>query len=55
MNREVKIIKKSIFKDHRGQLWSSWKQSDHKNLKFNQDKFSISKKKTLMGFHLYFK
>ena len=44
MSKDIKIIKKSVFKDLRGRLWTSWKKTDHKNLKFNQDKFSISKK-----------
>ena len=55
MNKEIKIIKKSVFNDHRGRLWTSWKQSDYSNLKFNQDKISISKKNTLRGFHCDFK
>ena len=55
MSKDIKIIKKSVFKDLRGRLWTSWKKTDHKNLKFNQDKFSISKKNTLKGFHCDFK
>ena len=55
MVKEIKIIKKSVFNDHRGRLWTLWKQSDYKNLKFNQDKISISKKNTLRGFHCDFK
>ena len=55
MSKDIKIIKKSVFKDLRGSLWTSWEKSDYKNLKFNQDKFSISKKNTLRGFHCDFK
>ena len=55
MSKDIKIIKKSVFKDLRGRLWTSWKKTDHKNLKFNKDKFSISKKNTLRGFHCDFK
>ena len=36
-------------------LWTSWKQSDYKNLKFNQDKISISKKEYFKRFHCDFK
>ena len=48
--REIKIIKSSIFKDHRGYLWTSWENKKIK-LNFNHDKFSISKKNTLRGLH----
>ena len=44
MSKDIKIIKKSVFKDLRGRLWTTWEKTDHKNLKFNKDKFSISKK-----------
>ena len=54
-NKDIKVKKKTIFKDHRGQLWTSWVQSDFKNLNFNHDKFSISKKNTIRGFHCDFK
>ena len=55
MSKDIKIIKKSVFKDLRGRLWTTWEKTDHKNLKFNKDKFSISKKNTLRGFHCDFK
>ena len=42
--KEIKVLKSSIFKDHRGYLWTSWENKKIK-LHFNHDKFSISKKK----------
>ena len=48
--KEIKVIKSSIFKDHRGYLWTSWENKKIK-LNFNHDKFSISKKNTLRGLH----
>ena len=50
MIKGVKKIKSSIFKDHRGNLWTSWKSKNIK-IKFNHDKFSISKKNVLRGMH----
>lgn len=48
-------IKKSSFKDKRGFYWTTWKKGSFKKIKFNHDKFSISKKNTLRGFHCDFK
>ena len=48
--KEIKVLKSSIFKDHRGYLWTSWENKKIK-LHFNHDKFSISKKNTLRGLH----
>jgi len=48
--KQIKIFKSSIFKDHRGHLWTSWKKNRIK-LNFTHDKFSISKKNTLRGLH----
>ena len=52
---KVKIIKNSTFKDHRGFYWTTWKKGSLKKIKFNHDKFSISKKKVLRGLHCDFK
>ena len=52
---KVKIIKNSIFKDHRGFYWTTWKKGILKKMHFNHDKFSISKKKVLRGLHCDFK
>ena len=50
------IIKNiSNFKDSRGYYWTTWKKGDFKKLNFNHDKFSISKKNVLRGFHCDFK
>ena len=51
MREEIKVIKGSIFKDHRGTLWTSWEKSKKIKLLFNHDKFAISKKKVLRGLH----
>ena len=55
MLKNFKIIKKSNFKDSRGLLWTTWKRNTFKNIKFNHDKFSISKKNVLRGLHCDFK
>ena len=49
-DNEIKIYPSKSFNDFRGQLWTSW---DHKIIKlnFNHDKFSLSKKNVLRGFH----
>jgi len=52
MKKEIKIFKGTIFNDHRGKLWTSWKKGKNKLLSsFNHDKFSISKKNVLRGLH----
>ena len=51
----IKKIKNSSFKDHRGFYWTTWKRGVFKKLKFNHDKFSISKKNVLRGLHCDFK
>ena len=51
----LKIIKNSSFKDNRGFYWTTWKKGIFQKLKFNHDKFSISKKKVLRGLHCDFK
>lgn len=48
--RGIKIFKSSFFKDNRGTLWTNWEKKNFK-LKFNHDKFSLSKKNVLRGFH----
>ena len=35
--------------------WTTWKKNTFKNIKFNHDKFSISKKNVLRGLHCDFK
>jgi len=47
----VKKIKNSSFKDHRGYYWTSWKKNIINKIKFNHDKFSLSKKNVLRGLH----
>jgi|TARA_B100000780_G_scaffold242901_1_gene185908 dTDP-4-dehydrorhamnose 3,5-epimerase len=55
MTKDFKIIKNSSFKDKRGQLWTTWKKGLFNKVTFNHDKFSLSKKNTLRGFHCDFK
>ena len=45
-----KFINKS-FIDHRGYYWSSWKKNPQSFIKYNHDKFSLSKKNVLRGLH----
>ena len=50
----VKIINYDSFEDFRGLIWTTYlkeKIDIEENLKFNHDKFSISKKNTLRGLH----
>ena len=55
MFKDIKIINNKNFRDFRGLLWTSWKKGNFKKIKFNHDKFSLSKRKTLRGFHCDFK
>ena len=55
MKNEIRIIKNSSFKDKRGLLWTTWKKNTFNKIKFNHDKFSISKKNVLRGLHCDFK
>lgn len=53
MSWKVRRYKESIFKDERGYIWTSWKNNKKKyfNLNFKHDKFALSKKNVLRGFH----
>jgi dTDP-4-dehydrorhamnose 3,5-epimerase len=51
MKGKIKIFKSTIFSDKRGFIWSSWKKNSKLKLNFNHDKFAISKKNVLRGFH----
>ena len=53
LNLIIKNI--SSFKDSRGYYWTTWKNGDFKKLNFNHDKFSVSKRNVLRGFHCDFK
>ena len=55
MFKDIKIIRNKGFKDYRGLLWTTWKKGNFAKTQFNHDKFSLSKKKTLRGFHCDFK
>ena len=48
---KIKSFKNNSFKDHRGYYWTSWKGKLSKRIKFNHDKFSLSKKNVLRGLH----
>ena len=53
MSWSVKVFKDDFFTDKRGNIWTSWLKDKKKynNLKFKHDKFAISKKNVLRGFH----
>lgn len=51
MLKGIKVFKSSIFKDHRGYLWTSWKKNKNYKINFNHDKFSLSKKNVFRGMH----
>ena len=51
MSFKVKVFKNTSFKDLRGYIWTSWKKGSINNIKFNHDKFSLSKKNVLRGLH----
>ena len=55
MFNDIKILNPSSSRDKRGLLWTTWKKGLFKNIKFNHDKFSLSKRNTLRGFHCDFK
>ena len=49
--KEIKYFKPKRFKDFRGEIWTNWEEKYFKNLNFNLDKFTYSKKNVLRGFH----
>jgi dTDP-4-dehydrorhamnose 3,5-epimerase len=48
--KNIKLCKDDAFVDKRGIYWTSWKKKRY-NIEFNHDKFSLSKKNVLRGFH----
>ncbi len=52
---KIKIFTPSYHRDKRGDYWTTWEKNLFKKIKFNHDKFSISKKNVLRGFHVDFK
>ena len=55
ISKKIYIKNNSLFKDHRGLLWTTWEKKHFPKLKFNHDKFSLSKKNVLRGLHCDFK
>ena len=51
MPNEIKKFVNTPFEDHRGLYWTTWEQGKIKNLIFNHDKCSSSKKNVLRGLH----
>ena len=51
MKFRVKKFKNNSFRDHRGLYWTSWNIKSVNKIKFNHDKFSLSKKNVLRGLH----
>ena len=49
--KEIKYFSADYFKDFRGEIWTNWSNDYFKNIKFNLDKFTYSKKNVLRGFH----
>lgn len=49
--KEIKYFKIKTFNDFRGQIWTVWQSKYFKKIKFNLDKFTVSKKNVLRGFH----
>lgn len=49
--KEIKYFHSKVFKDSRGKIWTSWDKDFFRNIKFNLDKFTTSKKNVLRGFH----
>lgn len=49
--KEIKYFHSKVFKDSRGKIWTSWDKEFFRNIKFNLDKFTTSKKNVLRGFH----
>ena len=55
MFKDIKVLNSSVFKDYRGYIWTTWEKKYFKKINFNHDKFSLSKKNVLRGFHCDFK
>ena len=55
MFKDIKVLNSSVFKDYRGYIWTTWEKKFFKKINFNHDKFSLSKKNVLRGFHCDFK
>ena len=51
MKFKILKFKNKSFKDYRGYYWTSWKKNSNVKIKFNHDKFSLSKKNVLRGLH----
>ena len=49
--KEIKYFNSKVFKDSRGKIWTSWDKDFFRNIRFNLDKFTTSKKNVLRGFH----
>ena len=49
--KEIKYFKINTFKDFRGEKWTFWEKKYFRNINFNLDKFTTSKKNVLRGFH----
>ena len=50
--KEIKYFHSKVFKDSRGKIWTSWDKNFFRNIRFNLDKFTTSKKNVLRGFHV---
>ena len=53
---EIKTFTPDVHTDYRGELWTTWKKDEFpKNLEFNHDKVSTSRKNVIRGIHGDFK
>ena len=48
---DIKLYTPNVFRDFRGDYWTTWKKNEINNLEFNHDKVSTSKKNVLRGIH----
>ena len=51
MSIKLKKFINTSFRDHRGYYWTNWEKNKFKSIKFNHDKFSLSKRNVLRGIH----
>ena len=55
-SEEVKVFTPDVHTDYRGELWTTWKKDEFpRNLDFNHDKISTSRKNVIRGIHGDFK
>jgi len=48
---EIRVFENDAGIDERGSIWTTWKKDEWRDIEFNHDKFSISKRNVLRGLH----